>query len=275
MRQCAYHEAAAATLETRAAVRSVALTKARLYEADQRRAHATPALSAVMRAAAGRADLASLLEATLDHTMTALGLEMGAIWLRDTPTASPQVVMRGLPPEIGQVSRQVATRAQLELTEPAIVTDWVETEILDPLQEMALRFGIRAFITVPLLAVGQRIGGLSVAVPAPRAWTPDEIALFHAIGHQLEGAVERPCLLAETQPSLAALSARFSGPGALRAAAAVVGATSTTSAWFCMGTTMHPPLRRMNGTAPSARSGAWISTGRMKSWSWCRRSRSM
>jgi signal transduction histidine kinase len=59
--------------------------------------------------------------------------------------------------------------------------------------------GVRASLTVPLVAEGRRIGGLSVATQSPRVWLEEEIALLEGVGRQLGGAIERIDLLEKIQ----------------------------------------------------------------------------
>ncbi len=70
-----------ALADTFAAYAAGALNNAYLFQETRRRAAHLEALNAIIAAAAGATHLSGLLETTLDHTLQALGLEMGAIWL--------------------------------------------------------------------------------------------------------------------------------------------------------------------------------------------------
>ncbi len=104
----------------------------RAEEELRRRAVHLEALNAIIADTATAAKLPDLLRTALDHTLRALGLEMGAIWLNQGaeepgsgdaeeragtllhPRTSASVhVLRGLPPEIG-----------LDIPSPIAIEDW-------------------------------------------------------------------------------------------------------------------------------------------------------
>jgi response regulator RpfG family c-di-GMP phosphodiesterase len=177
----------------------VALQNARLFEETRRRAAHLEALNAIIAAAAGASDLPGLLETTLDYTLRALCLEMGAIWLADEPGAPARVqVLRGFPAEFEREMGKAMARASppiwRSISRPQPVADWrLETqhEAQSTLAPIMARFGIRASLVVPIVKEGQRLGGLSVASPSPREWSPEEIALAEAVGRQIGAAAER------------------------------------------------------------------------------------
>jgi GAF domain-containing protein len=184
---------------------AVAIENARLFDETRRRAAHQEALNAMIAAAAAALDLYELLEMALDHTLQALGLEMGAIWLFDTPGApAPFWVVRGFPSEsereIGLAVAQVVQAAGMGVGEAQAVEDWGTADGRQSgLAAVMARFGIRASLTVPIVANGRRIGGLSVAAPEPRPWPAEEIALVEAVGRQVGAAAQRLHLLAQTQ----------------------------------------------------------------------------
>jgi GAF domain-containing protein len=110
--------------------------------------------------------------------------------------------VRNLPAEVYQAIDQVAQKNSLDISRPQVVEDWQSESAMSSWATLApimVRFGIRASITVPLLAEGQRIDGLSVAASEPRRWSYEEIALAEAIGRQLGEAAERFRLLARVR----------------------------------------------------------------------------
>ncbi len=172
---------------------AMALERAREHQAVRAGEARYRSLNAVIAAAVAASDLSGLLKAALDHLLQALGLEMGAIWVGD------QYSVRGLPQVIGPLSAQIARATGLEFLSPVAVEDWQAVAEDDPLAAavpMMVRFGLRASLTAPIVVEGRSIGGLSVAAPAPRAWTPEEIALVEAVGQQLGSAAARLRLLA-------------------------------------------------------------------------------
>jgi two-component system cell cycle sensor histidine kinase/response regulator CckA len=161
-------------------------------EALRRRAAHQEALNAVIATATAASGLSDLLENALDHTLRALRLETGAIWV-DSVRA-----IHNLPPDIHRITGQVAQEADLTISEPEIVEDWQSGTLTPSQATMApamVRLGIRASLTVPVMAEERRIGGLSLAASEPRPWSSEEIALVKAIGQQLGGAAERLRLL--------------------------------------------------------------------------------
>lgn len=174
----------------------VRLARRRAEEEIRRRAAHQEALNTIIAAAAATADLPGLLETALDHTLGALGLEMGSVWV------PPHAAVRGLPPEIQRVLNQAASAAGLDIPSSYSVEDWHREAANSPLSAIhpiMVRFGVRASLTVPLLVEKRRIGGVSVATPEPRSWSSEEIALVEAVGQQLGGAAERLHLLDKTR----------------------------------------------------------------------------
>ncbi|MEJ2261874.1 MAG: GAF domain-containing protein [Anaerolineales bacterium] len=175
---------------------AVALQNARLFEETHRRAAHLEALNAIIMAATAASDLEQLLALALDRTLRALSLEMGGIWV------SGKSVLRNLPADIGQASARITSSGKLDLLAAIVVEDWKNIPAGDRLVAFTPhmeRFGVRASITVPVMAGGRRIGGLSLASPRPRNWLVEEIALVEGVGRQLGGAVERLQLLEKIQ----------------------------------------------------------------------------
>jgi two-component system cell cycle sensor histidine kinase/response regulator CckA len=161
-------------------------------EATRRRAAHQEALGAIIAAAAAAADLPQLLETALDHTLGALGLGMGSVWV------PPYAAGRGLPQEMYDAMAQVASEVGLDFPGSSVVEDWECVAADGPLSAIhpiMTRFGIRASLIVPFLTEGRCIGGLGLAAPEPHSWSSEEIALVEAVGQQLGGAAERLRLL--------------------------------------------------------------------------------
>jgi len=174
-------------------------------EEIRRRAAQQQALNAIIAAAAAASGLRELLETALDHTLQALGLDAGTIWVGD------QWVTRGLPQERLQRIAQAApgflsagfssATAVPDVADTAAVEDWAQAKInpRTAARQIVDGLGVRASLTVPILSEGQRIGGLGLGAFAPRSWSTEEIALAEAVGRQLGGAAERLHLLEKTR----------------------------------------------------------------------------
>jgi len=196
-------------METLAGQVAVAIENARLYEKAQqelterkqaeqalrgaeeearRRAAHLEALNAIIAATAAATDLHDLLEIALNHTLEALGLEKGNIWVAN------QHAIHGLPPEFGPVTVNALYDAGLDTSDTISVEDWQHDTLKDPLLAVVpamARFGVRASIYAPILVEKRRIGGLGVSSPSPRSWSAEETALIEAVGQQLGATAER------------------------------------------------------------------------------------
>ena len=169
----------------------------RAEEEIRRRADHLAALNAIITEAASATDLQELLERTLERTLQALGLEMGALWVEGYRA------IKGVSKEIGRVSRQAAKALGVSMDVPIAVEDLMDETLPEShrywARIMVERFGIRAAFSVPVLSQERRIGGLALAASEPRSWSDEEIALVEAVGRQIGAAAERLRLLAHTQ----------------------------------------------------------------------------
>ncbi|RME42828.1 MAG: GAF domain-containing protein [Chloroflexi bacterium] len=175
---------------------AIAVVNARLLEAERRQAIHLKTLNTVIAVATAAPDLPALLEATLDRMLETFGLEIGAIWV------GQHAAVRRLPTETGPAIGHVAQAVGLDITAPIATEDWRLVPDEDPLSSLAplmQRFGVRASLTVPVLAEGKRIGGLSLSAREPRAWEDEEIALVESIGRELGAAAERLRLFQEAR----------------------------------------------------------------------------
>lgn len=164
-------------------------------EEIRRRATQQEALNAIIAAAAAASGLQELLETVLDHTMQAMGLDIGTIWVEG------QLAIRGLPPERKQFIAQTAQAVALDISDTIAVEDWQQIEISPQTAcvPRATQLGIRASLTVPILVEGQCIGVIGLGSSTPQNWSAEVIALAEAVGRQLGEATERLRLLEKIQ----------------------------------------------------------------------------
>ncbi len=174
----------------------VVIANFQLLDEARRRAAQQEALNAVIAAAAGATELKGLLELALTQTLKAMDLQAGAIWI------PPYVAFSGLPEDVvNRVREAFRNRPELRslsLERSVAIEDWRQEEREGPwaaLASVTLSVGIRASLTVPILADGVRVGGLSLASFTPRTWSQEEIALAEAVGRQLGNAVRHLQLL--------------------------------------------------------------------------------
>jgi signal transduction histidine kinase/DNA-binding LacI/PurR family transcriptional regulator/ActR/RegA family two-component response regulator len=175
-----------------------------LREADQeirRQSVQVEALNTIISAAATEEDIKRLLETALDHTLRAVGLEIGSIWI------PPEIVTRGLPEGIiDSVTRDILTHAEIQITNPITIEDWsveLDNETLTPISKIFTRHGVGASLVAPIRAEdGNLIGGLILSATQPRSWSKEEIDLVIAVGQQLGTAAQRLRLLEQIREQM-------------------------------------------------------------------------
>ena len=156
----------------------------------QRAAH-LEALNAIITNTAAATDISELLNSTLDHSLRALGLAAGTIWV-DGQHANQGFTENGRTIE---AMHQVASESFPCITQ---VEDWRMTAAGGKLSELARQitaFGIRSSLIVPIIANNRNIGGINLAAAERRVWSPNEITFLETLGHQLGAAAERLRLL--------------------------------------------------------------------------------
>jgi GAF domain-containing protein/CheY-like chemotaxis protein len=172
---------------------AVALVNARLFDETRRRTAHLEALNAIITEVTAAADLEHLLRITLEHTLSALGLSIGGIWVGE------QRIWQEMPASIGAIFEQVVESGN---STAITIEDWqalIDGDQFYTFQEQLIAHGLRASLTVPLISEGRRIGGLSFVSRQSRTWLEEEIALVEGVARQLGGAVERIALLERIQ----------------------------------------------------------------------------
>ncbi len=162
-------------------------------EEIHRRAAHLEALNTIIALATAADDLENLLDTTLDHALHAVQLEQGAIWLAD------KMSLRDFPPDVDRHLLQ-STINQSTLSDVVAVEDWRQVqapEKLAAVTSIVERLGVQASLSVPILAEGRPVGGLSLAASEPRSWSEEEVDLVEALGRQIGATAERLRLLDE------------------------------------------------------------------------------
>lgn len=175
---------------------AVALVNAQLFDETRRRTLQLEALNAIITEVTAATDLDHLLGITLDHTLRALGLHIGGIWVGE------QRVLREMPDKLSEIFNQLISEMDETSASTIAIQDWdhiQEEERYYPQRSILLSHDTRASLTVPLVSEGRQIGGLSLASPMARNWLPEEIALVEGVGRQIGGAIERIALLERIQ----------------------------------------------------------------------------
>jgi signal transduction histidine kinase len=169
----------------------------------QRRADELAAINEIAASANATLDLLPVLNVGLERTLSAIQTEIGALLLLDE--SGRELVLkahRGLSPSFAagyarvplgeRVSGAVAQRG-----EPLIVDDIAA----DPRfrNEVVLREGHRAVMSVPLRARGRVIGALTVASRRPARFSPVDLRFMTSIADTLGIAVENARLYTATR----------------------------------------------------------------------------
>jgi putative nucleotidyltransferase with HDIG domain len=152
----------------------------------------------------------------MDHTLEAMGLEMGAIWIAPAGGRPHSFVMRGLPVDTRDTMGHLAGSGEIPALESTVSDgSWASTPAFAGSMRL---FGIQSTLTTPLLFNGKIVGGVSVASPTPREWKTDEVSLVEAVGSQLGIVIERARLYEETRQRMDELESVSRVSGALREA---------------------------------------------------------
>lgn len=193
-------------LTTLANQAAVVIENARLFEETRRRAIRQASLNSIITISA-RADAepAEILNITLEQTLKALGLEMGAIWLSWSTRGIQRMASKNFPQVITNLLANSVMTSGASFSRTLAVDDW--RGIKHRFSEQFISEGIPSTIVVPLLSNEKRIGGMAIASPDPRHWTAEEISLVEAIGSEVGSAAERAKLFEETSTRLNELEA--------------------------------------------------------------------
>lgn len=159
----------------------------------ERVARAQASVAAFGRFAMESTDLEATMHRALAVVTEVLDAPMAAVVRRhDRPGIFVVVAARGpvkiKPGDLYDVSP--ALDSQHASTDPLVVTDWRTERRYD--QPQGVRgAGVRALMSVSLLAGGRPWGRLSVGAPSGRAFTSTEVDLLQAVAHLLASAIHR------------------------------------------------------------------------------------
>jgi len=158
------------------------------------------ALNAVAATVSQSLDLDEVLQRALEKVCQVTGTEWGAIHLLEDRTGELVLAAsRGLPaPVVEKLARlqrgQSFAGWVVESGQPLVVED----PTTDP-RSVARLEGLNSLAVVPLRAGGQVIGTLGAGSPVRHRFTPEEVSLLQAIGHQVGVAIENARLHEETK----------------------------------------------------------------------------
>ncbi|MCD6289338.1 MAG: GAF domain-containing protein, partial [Anaerolineae bacterium] len=169
---------------------AVAVEKTRLLQQERQARASVEALNAIIASTTSQTEMQPLLEAVLDRTLQALGLEQGAVW-----AFNEVKVLRGIPRDVGQEIAAAARSYGQTIEDVCVIPDWMEAKGFQKLKAILLKAGIRASMAAPLVAGTTQLGSIVVASSQPRRWHSEEMALIEAVGRQVGAAAERVRLL--------------------------------------------------------------------------------
>ncbi len=157
-------------------------------------------------------EIQRMLAQALDRVLGVIRLPSGALFLHHGDPAGPtSVVSAGIPDEfcriaqerglddylVGLVSRLGGLLSFRDLRDDKL-TPLEKDEPIRRFRELALRQGLRSIVVISLQAKDQAFGLLLLGTPDNRRFTPPELRLLLALGHQIGMAVENSYLIQQT-----------------------------------------------------------------------------
>jgi len=157
-------------------------------------------------------EIQRMLAQALDRVLGVVRLPSGALFLHHGDTSGPtSVVSAGIPDEfcratqseglddylVGLVSRLGGLLGFRDLRDDNL-TALENDEPLRRFRELALQQGLRSVVVISLQAKEQAFGLLLLGTPDSRRFTPAELRLLLALGHQIGMAVENSFLIQQT-----------------------------------------------------------------------------
>ena len=157
-------------------------------------------------------EIQRMLAQALDRVLGVVRLPSGALFLHHGDTSGPtSVVSAGIPDEfcriaqeeglddylVGLVSRLGGLLGFRDLRDDKL-TALEKDEPIRRFRELALRQGLRSVVVISLQAKDQAFGLLLLGTPDNRRFTPAEMRLLLALGHQIGMAVENSYLIQQT-----------------------------------------------------------------------------
>ncbi|HET7106760.1 MAG TPA: diguanylate cyclase [Candidatus Acidoferrum sp.] len=157
-------------------------------------------------------EIQRMLAQALDRVLGVVRLPSGALFLHHGDTSGPtSVVSAGIPDAfcnaaqeeglddylVGLVSRLGGLLGFRDLRDDNL-TSLENDEPLRRFRELALKHGLRSVVVISLQAKEHAFGLLLLATPDSRRFTPAELRLLLALGHQIGMAVENSYLVQQT-----------------------------------------------------------------------------
>lgn len=155
---------------------------------SEARAQQLSALNSVATSVSQSLDLNKVLGDSLDKTLQILGLAEGAVFLKEPSDELGLRLNRGtIYPSIESLAKLQSETKHPVLLSPFLIPS-SETGDKSP-----------SFVHIPLASKGRLLGSMVLVCPKQRAFTPLEMELMTAIGHQIGTGLENAQLFQESQ----------------------------------------------------------------------------
>ena len=182
----------------------IAVQKARLFEAAERRAKEQEALKVIATATSQSLDLQELLEIAADKTVMVTERQRINFRLKNAVTGEVELVVhRGFTEEEITALRRMTPHAMSEQVfasgEPLIINDPTGAGVSGLLAET------RSVAWIPVKAGAKVVGVLGISDDQSKPFTPKEVELLQAIGNVIGVAIENARLFQQTRRQAAEL----------------------------------------------------------------------
>jgi signal transduction histidine kinase len=182
----------------------IAVQKARLFEAAERRAREQEALNVIAVATSQSLDLKELFEIAADKTVEVTGRRRINFRLKDPPTGKVNlVVYRGFTEEEIEALRRITPHPMSEQVfasgKPLIINDPAGPAV------PGLLARTQSVAWIPVKAGVKVVGVLGISDDQSKPFPPDEVELLQAIGNVIGVAIENARLFEQTRKQAAEL----------------------------------------------------------------------
>lgn len=162
--------------------------KEKRVKESEGRAQQLSALNSVATSVSQSLDLDKVLSDSLDKTLQILGLAEGGVFLREPSGELNLRLNRGAI----YPSMETLSRLQPETRHPVILSPF-------SIPSGVSEDGSPSFVHIPLASKGKLLGSMVLVSPKQREFTPLEMELMTAIGHQIGTGLENAQLFQESQ----------------------------------------------------------------------------
>ncbi|MFN0118843.1 MAG: GAF domain-containing protein [Elusimicrobiota bacterium] len=189
-----------------------AIETARLYDETRKRAKALEALTAVSHTLTLDRYPEEIMQLIVNMTAQMMGTNICSIMLLDDKGQELRIVAsQSLDPEY-QNKPPVKVHGSLSgkavLTKQYVTAKDVRNESSYQFRDLAIRQGLVALLSVPMMYKGKVLGVLNSYLPVEHHYTKDEISFAQSVANQCASAIENTRLLSEKLAAQEALEAR-------------------------------------------------------------------